>query len=691
MSADRARSSRVLRHVIAFLCLAVSVLAAVVLFRDINTLPEPTGDEWFVLSRYERLVQYDDFSDVAMFDEFANNGEHSKEHFPLRTPLRFGLHKLFGSGASASRPISAAEMVVLSAMVGVLVRRRGAPMSVALLSPCMILSFFPVFVFARSVRWEQDIFFFGVLGLLVPLLWKRPRRPWVPALVSGLCCGLAVSMHPMGVIFPIAMLVPNVVALRRPGKSEVWRTTVPWMAGVALPVLVTALYYASDWQNTLIFFERSRDFYRSFGPVRLRAMLSIDQSPSWLPDQLRAALNSIRWGFLPLPTEGFGRALTKVVSALWGLCLAAVTAGAVALVVRRLPLFRRTPPPDDRWSDVVVVWSSATLAALAVTAVALPNTDYSLYFNGIAWISAYLGIAWLISVTKEARIQLLTFLIVIVVAGAGLARTALAVLDDGQPISASAPLNIHAMSEMASVLGVGKHRNEPMYADLKSWAGAGKHLAPTTEYLVFELVGLRRSYEGVVLSGSFYSESVEETPPYTRDSSSLARRRQLMASITEPLSFAGALITERRNGDALDAVIWLVRRPIPPVFGVLDGRARLTIGRGKPVREDRFHVSPGAFDVNRGLGLPPGRYAAMITGDSIADSQMIVEHGGDSRIESSFSLENFPHRVAGAVTIFEVEERETAIRARGRSTRAGTAQITYWRLGLLTRSDRASR
>src|SRR5205814_2225052 len=81
--------------------------------------------------------------------------------------------------------LSSLKLILISIVIG--------------LTPAMILG-------ARSVRYEQEILFWGVLGLfglmMGLLTFKSRRLLWF---FSGICVGLAATSHPFGIVFPYVL------------------------------------------------------------------------------------------------------------------------------------------------------------------------------------------------------------------------------------------------------------------------------------------------------------------------------------------------------------------------------------------------------------------------------------------------------------------------------------------------------
>lgn len=185
---------------------------------------------------------------------------HHLIHGPLFTLITGAVIWLFGPGLLQVRLVSlvmAAATAGLTYRVGrqLLSPRHGLIALVILLLWRVVPgqhpwpAGIPLVDYARFSRYDIAIPFFGLLGLTLILPWvldadrTRTRLPYMRLVLAGICAGLAVDSHPMGVIACATLIV---FCFSREGGL---RASACIVAGAALAVLPYAIFIYVGWDD----------------------------------------------------------------------------------------------------------------------------------------------------------------------------------------------------------------------------------------------------------------------------------------------------------------------------------------------------------------------------------------------------------------------------------------------------------
>jgi hypothetical protein len=669
------------------LAVLLSLAAILILFRDLNIFPPQTGyDECFFLFPYERSVAYGDFSLTVSLEQFANNGNHAQSP-PLVFAFRLALHNLLHSGIEIARFISAAEFVILALLLGVTARRLGASPALSVLGVGLFLSFPTVFLFARTVRSEQDVFFLGCLSLFC-LMLVPPESRWRRWAVgaSGLLAGTVCCMHPLGVIFPLGAMLAALPKMVDAGRlRHLFRAAKLWLPFFLLPVLATILYLTSDYDNFRAYMQGIAIYSKQHNALRVEAFSKMYDLPMpGLPEQTRAVINTQWAGLVPFATTS---RLHR-----WGPLLlgGVMVLGVIGAFVSLAGLWRRKQGPDSEtgkpaYPRLATVWFMGLLAAVAVIGVYPANNDYVLYINGLAWAASYFTLAGWSGGARHTALRTGVVLFAFFLTCWNLHYLYKVSWYHGQPASAGAPLRNQVALETADLIGIDTKavQGPKVYGDFLSWPGAGRRYAPLFEYLIAEAAELQADYDGVVVSQRWYSDFVTTISNFAGTPIQPDERQERMRQLLAGHSFTGALLVEGHAHQPNDTLLWFTRKPAnDPVFVRFLRDGTVVRYLGEKVAVERYSCPKGKQNLLQQLRLPAGQYAIMVTGETLSQSSLQQFFGENKRILAmAAGASYFPHEFAGALMTLDVGEAgSVTVEVQTEAEAAGTMLLHCWRL-----------
>lgn len=292
----------------------ILVVAAVALtyVQNLSIVPAADSDELMLLSIPYRYVHYGDSNYRVLCSSSFNNKEHRKLPPPLCGILRNQIHLLMPFSDWSTRVISI--FFILSAVFFCACGAARLAASAYVFIPVfVILACHPtVFTTARIMRFEQEIVFVGLLGLMGMSMLHSPRRRslnvflWV---LQGVCVGLAACEHPWGAVFPATLLIA--ICLGSASWNSIdsltfWKRLAAFLFGLLLPVTYMLCLVAQDWtnyvqcwQSTSSFYQRVDDLtasiYSNFFPNNPLAKI--------LPVRLSAQINTLLLGACFRPVD----------------------------------------------------------------------------------------------------------------------------------------------------------------------------------------------------------------------------------------------------------------------------------------------------------------------------------------------------------------------------------------------------
>lgn len=258
---------------------AVALIAAFALINliGLDHLPRVHADESLIaepgLRFWQRGVLVSDLSRGLLGVE-----RHHLVHGPLFTLIEGWVVWVFGPGLLQVRLVTLAMGAAIAAMTYAVGRRLFSP-RVGLIALVILLLWhvgpsedptpagIPLVDYARFSRYDIAVPFFGLLGLMVILGWavdaasthlssiRAPstpaRLPYVRLVLAGICAGLAVDSHPMGVI-SVATLIAVCLAATH-ARGTLWRdgalASACILAGTVLAMLPWFVFIYVGWDD----------------------------------------------------------------------------------------------------------------------------------------------------------------------------------------------------------------------------------------------------------------------------------------------------------------------------------------------------------------------------------------------------------------------------------------------------------
>ncbi len=687
-SRQRPRTAQLAQCLFAALLAVAAVAAVALVFTGIATFPAVGNDEWWFTSQYDRGTMYGDWSDTVAFDRFLNNRERPKFP-PANALLRMVAHRLTSIGAPLDRYLSALEVVVVGLLLSYVARQLGASMPAAILSVPLLLLNPVVFFVARSFRFEQDIFFFGGVSVLLACLPStgRPRDAARLAL-SGFMAGMAATMHLFGLAYGGAVIgswaASWLLGRAGPPAGHLARW---WLVACAVPVVATTAYFAADWQNTSAYYEANARFEAAHLSMRLDNLAAAyPPLVPGLPERLHVTINALRVAIQPYGGTPLAGAASDVLAALWGIGFLLVMMGVPSWFWTTRTC--RSGNVKALSMALLTCWAATFLTA-AIT-VLRPHADYAVYFYGLTGMTLLLLVAALRIGRTSAPLWSragyrvgCTVLLAMMALGAGYVGPLVA--DPTRHLGGSVEVQTRGMRLVSTMAGLEPSANDrpPIYADTVSWAAGGARFVPLYEYLISEVADRRDRYDAVVFKYEWYQTFVGRIATFTGEPIDSDRRRERMVRLLDDLAFAGALQQDYGAGRRPEARLWFARE-VPggtaslPSFARIGADGRLSAARGE--------LAVDAVATSDTLGTPiavpaalrPGAYFVMATsvGPEFARVALTVDGTQQAISVPSISL---PQEQVGAVLWLTVNSSQgnTSLTVDTNGLR-GTVRVRAW-------------
>lgn len=532
-----------------------------------------------------------------------------------------------------TRVLSMIEGLLLAGFAAIAFRRRGAPAWLAVLIGIAVLSN-PAFRFTyRTLRYEQDLFFVGALGLLLPHIALSPARAGRVWMAAGVLTGMAVSMHPRGVLFAVLQAV-NLGLCHRGWRgidgTGFWKRSLVFAAGALIPVGYTATWYAVDWTGTSRYIEGLGHAYPLRDPQNVSIYKNYYAWPSMLkpPDRLRASINTLLMAAEPRGPTGRFLIDGTVRAAGWGCLFLMYVMGSISLVRGIATLASGAGPKDAMltWLPILI----APFVAATYHAFSMPADNYVVYAETFAVLAAGTWTFLALPGTSNAlsgRLRPTRG----VLCAVGLYAYVAVLLGGGWfgAVRAPAPWwwfdeDYAAQRALSERLGLAPERPEgkAVYTDFVSWAAGGRRAYPSFEYMIW-WPGVMLQPRAAWILDSSVNSSLFQYPAAMAEQPAIEERIKRQGLLLEGLHLAGAILYQPREPGSVTHRLWYVaedpaetsRTPesMEISWMFLDRRedytARPFTPSIPPALRDRPDDSASAsFDFAWSVRLPPGRF-----------------------------------------------------------------------------------
>ncbi len=664
----------------ALLCIVSLVLLAY----KLPVYPQIGSDEWWIVGRTHFFLREFTLEDRVSLDTVMR-GVSRSPYPPMNIPLRYAIHKTLNADVEIDRAISAVQFVVVGALFAAVAWRLGAALDVALLGLPLFLLTPAVFYVARTVRYEQDVFFLGAVAVVLSFLLPRPARWWVPiSIASGAAAGMVAVMHLFGMAFGASIVLGHgLLWLLGDRSRQSWRVVAVWAASFATPVALTAAYYLTDpalnYGVDLVVRSREAEqlahrmaFLRSLFPPLLPG----------LPNRVVETMNALRWGLMPHIPEVVPSLTAVVLTGLGVVAVLTVCGGLTAEVVRRLRQGRHGRQFDACTRVLLTMWL-LSLLLVALTAMR-PHTDYVVYVHGAFVLSSYLLVAlgkgvgpWAWASTGT-RWLALAAVVVVELAYLGpvlAART--------EPPGVAIGVQLQAMERVSAALGLDPERNDgpPIYADLTAWGASGARHTALFDYMILERVQRRPDVGAIVFDADWYDGMVANIAPATGAPLDRDRRRARMADVMSGLELGAVLRIDPGFARPPDTRLWYVQQAPPePLFAVIGVDGIMSLHPGQPVADRTETVRAGPARTAQRVRLDAGDYFAQVSGAALATSRIDANIG--RREFNGRPIRNFPQEYGGA-RVWVALDRPAEVRfvMETDGPAASDVRLRIWRLG----------
>lgn len=596
-------------------CLALMVLAAGVYLYHIEYFPPADSDEAGFLDIPYRMSVYGDCTYPIQVQSAFNSTRVRKYPPLLAFWLRGAFHAVVGFSPASSRFFSAA-VLWLCLLVGAVWTpaslfgdnwRRLLPVLTVGLAP-------PVIMAARTVRFEQEIFFLGFMACLgLPWLAAKlkGRRGGYPIwFLSGFFAGWAACSHFFGIIFPVVFVFCLVWQRRAWAELDglgSWRRFWAWAAGAAAPVGLTAGVMLADLNNFAgythmmgqIYASRESQLHAWF--MARAGWLKAVFPPFWAI-HIRELEYSGYFSYIPYP---FAR---------WFVIIFFVeSVGAAAYGLWSL----RKKFSGARVYIFTVVWLA--LGFLVFNFLYPANTNYFLYLGFLVPLAFSLAALDLAERMRPGRVGLaralcgLPLLLVVFQAGLAVHHAGAYTLQVRRYVAEKRPAPLddkfRAVSRLAKALEVPKVKG-PVYCDFMTWAGAGRAHRSLFESVVFGLGSIPPKVGAVLLETGFFEPHLYHFPEAKSGSPDPELRSRRFGRLLKSTSLAGVILG--KGADYSEFMIYLEkdRAPRPLLAGELRGLGVIEWRRaGKTIPPSQPRPGRGGC---RWAGLQPGDYLLQI-------------------------------------------------------------------------------
>lgn len=568
--------------------------------------PDCGGDESSLLDVPWRIIEQGEVRYPSMLHS-AFGSDRLRRFPPLSSFwLRTGFHALFGVTSVAGRTCSAL-LVLGGLLIGAAALRRltGAG-PVALASYLLLVGLAsPVIEAARTIRNEQEVLLFGLVGcLLLPLLHRPDRaRPAALALWagSGLAVGLAGASHPWGGCYGLVLAGSLLLArggwAARDGLGALPRL-VACGAGLALGILPTLAGYLVDAEQGLAYLAWQRRLY-AIRELELIPWMAGRGPWSWLAPLLGSgpaarlnALDTAAFASTGLGMPGFAPWLRPG----FYLGLLAVSARALLALVRR-----------ERFEDPLhPLCLGLALVFPALFALYPPNTTYGLY----ACFHVHLAVCLLVwSRWPWTAVPLLAL------AGCALGL-AFAVAWDARVVAVTTTRRFETLSldqEQAALTAAAERAGfagGPVYTSTEAWIAGGRDQRSIVESVIHGLSDVPGDQVGAVFKLEHLESFILLLGGELGLGLPIAERMRRLELLLEPLALRELILAELRVQHGSFAV-YAQGSPGPLRVSLLrrDGTVALLEAAPAPLGEE----------------LPAGRYLLLVKLASVAERDPTVE------------------------------------------------------------------
>jgi hypothetical protein len=668
--------------------LAVSALLCVValgmLVYKLPVYPQIGSDEWWILGRTHLILREFTFEDRVSSDTDLR-GVSRSPYPPMNIPLRYAIHKVLNADVEIDRAISAVQFVVVGTLFVAVAWRLGAGLDIALLGLPMFLLTPAVFYVARTVRYEQDVFFLGAVAVILSFVVSRPSRWWLPlSIASGMAAGMASVMHLFGIAFGASIgLAHALLWLLGDRRRLRWRVVVAWVAAFAVPVVFTAGYYLSEpsLNHGADVFLRPREAEQLAHRMAFLRSLFPPPLPG-LPNRVVETMNALRWGLMPHIPELVPRATAVVLTGLGVVAVFTVCGGLTAETVRRLRRGRLGRQFDISTLILLTLW---LLSPLLVALTGLrPHTDYVVYVHGAMVLSSFMLVA--LGTTLGHRAWARSgprWLALAAVVAVELGYLGPVLAARAEPPGVAIGVQMQAMDRISTALGLEPAREDgpPVYADLTAWAASGARHAPLFDYMILERVTRRPEVGAIVFDADWYDGMVADIAPATGAALDPDRRRARMAALMDGLELGAVLRIDPGFARPPDTRFWYVRQAPPePLFGIVAVDGSMSMRPGQPIADRADAVQAGPVRTVHRVRLDAGDYFAQVSGTSLTTSRIDANIG--RREFNGRPIRNFPQEYGGG-RVWVTLQRPAEVRfvLETDSPAASDVRLRIWRIG----------
>lgn len=607
-------------------------LVGTVYIQDIEIFPASDNDEAVMLAPPYRLLTFGDLIFPNLVGRSFNNDAVQKSPPILAGWLRNVFHLGFGFSPKRSRIFSAALVLTIIGVLAVLLARSSAgPFQVSAviltagLQPSVVHA-------ARTVRFEQEIFFLGMIAVCLPTIDSlfRLERRWqaILWLASGLFAAWAAGSHPWGLVYAGTIFLLACMS----SKGTEWiglrrRERVLMVAlGAVIPFSIGIYPVLADWPTYRAFAEAQSHFCGVLGVMNQSLISHI--SPvfqSTLPVRQAAQLASLDSGAYTSQLSFNNQSLFRMF--FW-------INIAICIGTLRPVLHQRLRSENS----LLQATSLATLAFIAWHFVYNPSSgNYHLYTGFTIAIAAATAAALCWKGDRPQNPQKLKRRAAASYLGVQAAVSvwfALAHIQHVQNLAVSGTtISLDTKFRALSVLGEWAnlpHETRPVLTDVNTWIVSGKNLDSMFPYVLDGVKIREEGVGGLAFNRVFASAVIEQFPgAVSIEQSPLPVRQARITELTRDLALSGLLFI--RGGSSVETPLHLLFSRHDPRLGIKIALIKKEdsiqwLNTGDEIQP--VNANPTNYEWNR---LKAGKHLLLIQWDKARPSDLEITSGHSAK------------------------------------------------------------